>query len=156
MSGFEPILSYGDDAFVCGTLGPVMICAWSGPVEVPHVEAMHETQLALADQFPAGVSMYAVAPGGTPMPNSDVRRATLSTFPKTRLAVVSVALLGDGFWLSAARSVLTTILYLGRGKVAVEFFADLDKPAAWQHGRLPECPSPPEILAAVDRLKSMV
>jgi hypothetical protein len=72
------------------------------------------------------------------------------------MSSIAVVLDGEGFWASAARGFLTTVLFLQRSKAPTQLFRTLDEALAWQEEILgSSAPSHPGARRAIAELREI-
>jgi hypothetical protein len=70
------------------------------------------------------------------IPTPEARDLAARYNERSRMSSIAVVLDGEGFWASAARGFLTTVLFLQRSKAPTQLFRTLDEALYWQSDTL--------------------
>ena len=140
-----------------GTLDAFFLMRCFGVVSPDDIRATLKCHEVLQAYRPEGsVSLIAVDPSSG-FPSEETRRAMLEVTRFTNSTTVSVAvvILGDGFWASALRGVLTTLGFLGQPTHPRKAFRYEEEGVDWAIESIAESPekyrSP--LLAALAQLR---
>jgi hypothetical protein len=110
------VVQHRSDGAAMGTLDAFFLMRCFGEVSPDDMRATLKCHEVLRAYRPDGsVSVVAVDPSAA-IPSEDTRRVMLEVTRVTNPETVAVAvmILGDGFWASALRGVLTTLGFLGQ------------------------------------------
>jgi hypothetical protein len=109
------VVHHRSEAAAMGTLDAFFVMRVFGNVSPDDIRATMKCHEILMAYRPEGsVSIVAVDPSSG-FPSDEARRAALeiTRLTDTKTVAVAVIVLGDGFWASAIRGVLTTLGFLG-------------------------------------------
>jgi len=135
------------DGFVVATWDRVLLEAFSGGVTLESLRARAEAHRQLYDRHPGRVLSLTVARNGIRLPEAEVRSEAVRVMkqigPKTEQIVVAVP--GQGFWASAARSALTGMMLLAPKATRMQIVGGVEEavrtlgisagePPFWQEG----------------------
>lgn len=121
-----------------------------GNYRLVHLVAYHDTPTAaglrlseryhrvLRDRFPERTAIMSWIAPGLKMPDREIRALGAELFKGVarEIRCAATVIVGEGFWASAARSVLTGIQLLSRSPCPNRAFAETDEAAAWIVGHL--------------------
>jgi len=110
------VVQHRSEGVAMGTLDAFFVMRCFGEVSPDDIRATLKCHEVLQAYRPEGsVSVVAVDPSSS-FPSEDTRRAALEVtrFTNATTVAVAVIVLGDGFWASAIRGVLTTLGFLGQ------------------------------------------
>jgi hypothetical protein len=126
-------IAHQGPAQAVGTFDSMLITVIRGPISVEGVRRATDVGRELGEQFPGAVGALTIVEAHVPMPDSEARAVSASSTKESDRWVTAAAtvMLGDGFWMSAARSVYTGIMLLARGAKTRKVFGDADEGAAW-------------------------
>lgn len=95
------------------TAGNVMISAWHGQVRAQEVVVNSACAHGLMQAFPDGIGLIVILPPHLRLPSEDERARMHEFYRVHRFKAVAFVVLGDGFWASAVRGVLTALKLVG-------------------------------------------
>lgn len=103
---------------IVGIRGPFLIVNYRGAVSPAVMRATEEAQRDVLAQNAGTCLMLCVVEGGLPLPDEDGRATILSHFRtvSSRNTAYAAVVLGDGFWASAARSIMSTFTLAVKAK----------------------------------------
>ena len=106
---------------------------WRGELSVEPLNRTIEANRLIHEHFPKGVVPFSIIEENTAMPAADVRRAAAMSWKTTRANVRAVATVveGSGFWVSAARAVITGITMVDRGSAPQRAFSTTEDAVHW-------------------------
>jgi hypothetical protein len=115
-------IKHQSDTQVYATWGPVLIRIVDGaPSEPSDMDQLHVIFLELLDEWPT-IGMLLIAHHGNPVPNlTTLRYANQLMGELDDRLVISIALLGLGYWAEAGRAAISMLTRLVRGNTY--FFA---------------------------------
>lgn len=115
-------------------------------------EAQHRMREVLGGN--ARVGVFGLAEGGLELPDAEVRRygSKLQSEMSPNLYGSATVLSGGGFWVSAAISVVNTMMLVARPPTPARVFSDIEQACGWLADLGGEDPS--EMLAAMNRLRA--
>ena len=115
------------------TFGDTVITVVHTQMTAEALNAATAASKRLAAIHPAGVSGLAIVKRGALLPNAELRRAASQTMLATEAHTRCTArvFLGDGFWLSTMRSVLTAIELIQPYNQVKRTFADVRLATRW-------------------------
>jgi hypothetical protein len=109
-------IKHQSDTQVYATWGPVLIRIVDGaPSEPSDMDQLHVIFLELLDEWPS-IGMLLIAHHGNPVPNlTTLRYANQLMGDLDDRLVISIALLGLGYWAEAGRAAISMLTRLVRG-----------------------------------------
>jgi hypothetical protein len=144
------------DAVRSGAWRTVHIAVYRSTPTLEDMRANSAAHAALRDRYPDRTAVLTFVERVSRMPDSDVRNhisnAQKEAAPHTRCAATVLG--GEGFWVSAAHSVLTGVGLLMRPECPTKIFKNLEEAAPWVVDHLddPEA-RPQDLVAAVEALR---
>jgi hypothetical protein len=116
-----------------GNYGPVHLVAYHGTPTVTTLRTSERYHRLLRGRFPRGTAILSWVAGGLKMPDKDVRDVGSELFKAVapQIWCSATVIPGEGFWASAARSVLTGIQILSRSPCPDRAFGKIDEAVAW-------------------------
>lgn len=144
------------EAVRSGAWRTVHIAVYRTTPTLDDMRANSDAAAALRDRYPDRTAVLTFVERVSRMPDSDVRahisRAQKEAAPHTRCAATVLG--GEGFWVSAAHSVLTGVGLLMRPECPTKIFKSLDEATPWviQHLDDPEAQAR-ELSRAVQALR---
>jgi hypothetical protein len=154
------VVQHRSEGAAMGTLDAFFLMRCIGKVSPDDIRATLKCYEVLQAYRPEGsVSIVAVDPTSS-FPSEDTRRAALEVTRVTNPNTVAVSLivLGDGFWASAIRGVLTTLEFLGQPTHPRKVFRHEADGVVWGIESIGESPQRyrASLLGALTHLKSAV
>jgi hypothetical protein len=125
---------------------------WSGQTTPAMVQAMLDVQAEMATRFHGDIGQISIIEATTKLPTPDTREVMTRAMKQSSTRAVAIVMSGQGFWMSAVRSVLTAVVFVVRGKVAMQFFDSEEESLRWLVGQLER---PPEIEHALEAVRAM-
>lgn len=117
---------------VVGACGPVHMTWYRGPLSVALLEAadLHHQRLIRAY---GRTAVFGMLESGISVPPSDVRARSAELIAQNgaHVAAASLVLPGDGFWVSAARSVITAAFLVARHPYPSKCFGSIPEAATY-------------------------
>lgn len=115
----------------------VLFQLWRGHLSVEPLQKTVQASFAIAEHFPGGVVPFSIIEENTAMPTSEVRGQANECWKQTRSNVRAVATVveGSGFWVSAARAVITGITMVERGTAPQKAFSTTEDAIGWLERR---------------------
>jgi hypothetical protein len=117
---------------VIASCGPVHLTHYRGPLTLPLLELAdghHQKLIRLHGR----TAVFGVIEPGLPIPSADVRARSTALIEQNGAHVAAAALMlpGDGFWVSAARSVITASFFLARQPYPSKCFGEVHEAAKY-------------------------
>ncbi|MAQ19704.1 MAG: hypothetical protein CMN30_33490 [Sandaracinus sp.] len=115
------------------TFDDILLTVLQGPVTPEGLRRATEAGRVLGQQHRAGIGALTIIEADIPMPDGEARRvsAKLTKESDAWVKAQATVILGDGFWRSTARSVVTGILLLARGDRPRRAFGEIDEGTRW-------------------------
>lgn len=148
--------------FVFACWQNVAIVGWASTPEVDVVHRLADFERQHESKFPAGWSTVHLVAPHSQLPSAETREAFVANGRNgaRQPAVLAVRLAGDGFRVSAMRSVATSILMLVGAKFKIKFFAELEPLVRWLVPLHQEATGmwldPTELVAVLDEVMEQV
>lgn len=153
MAGEEPIVVLEDGKNLVGTYRNLVLAVWGESPGAEPMRAIHESHLALLREHPC-VGHLVLIHGMPKLPTPEARELAGEYNRQSNMSSVAIVLDGEGFWASAARGFLTTVLFFQRSKAPTDLFRTLDEALRWQDEVLAEnAPDRQGAKAAILRLR---
>lgn len=155
MTGRDYQLQFVAQRVRAATWRSVHLNMYTGKPEIEDIDrlavAQHEMREGLGG---VKLGVLGVAEGGLELPDADVRRhgSKLQSEMSPDLYGSATALTGGGFWVSAAISVVNTMMLVARPPTPARVFRTLEDACRWLGELGGEDPS--AMQAALDRLRS--
>jgi len=147
-------IDYAEPAAVAGSLQNVHLAVYRGELTTEALARVHEAHLALLAAH-APTVVFSLAEEGTPLPGAEVRELATrygnEIAPRIRCS--AQVLLGSGFWVSAARSLLTAVLLVRQVDYPMKICSDIGEAARFIEVRNPGGPSSLELERAMRELR---
>lgn len=141
-------------ATAAGSIENVHVAVYRGTLTPAELTSIHHAHLALLERFDKS-AVLSVAEEGTPLPDAEVRelagRYGDEVTPRVRCS--SQVILGTGFWASAARSLITAMLWIRTGQYPVRVTDRIDDGCEFIAAANPKGPTAPELIRAVADLR---
>lgn len=144
MAGGEPRVVLEDGKNLVGTYENLVLAVWGQSPSAAPMRAIHESHLALLEEYER-VGHLVLIHGMPKLPTPEARELAGEYNRQSNMSSVAIVLDGEGFWASAARGFLTTVLFFQRSNAPTELFRTLDDALRWQAEVLAE--SAPDRLA---------
>lgn len=109
----------------------LVLAVWRESPTVSSMQAIHDSHLKILEHR-ASVAHLVLVDGTPKMPTPEARDRAARYSSQSRMNAIAIVLDGQGFWMSAARAFLTTILFVTRNDAPTKLFADIDDAVAWQ------------------------
>lgn len=130
MSGeMRVVLQQGSN--VVGTWENLVLAVWGESPSAGPMTAIHQSHLDLLRTHER-VGHLVLIHGMPKIPTPEARDLASRYNERSRMSSVAVVLDGEGFWASAARGFLTTVLFLQRAHAPTQLFKALDDALVWQ------------------------
>jgi hypothetical protein len=115
------------------TFGETAITVVHSELTMESLRVAKAINAKICAQYPDGVLALTVVQSGIQLPNLELRNAASEAMAATRSRTRAAAriFLGDGFWLSSVRSVLTAIELLRPYDLPKRTFADVPAATRW-------------------------
>jgi len=151
------VVQHRSEGVAMGTLDAFFVMRCFGAVSPDDIRATLKCHEVLQTYRPEGsVSIIAVDPNSG-FPSEETRRAALEVtrFTNSTTLSVSIIILGDGFWASAIRGVLTTLGFLGQPTHPRKVFRYEEEGVDWAIESIAESPQRYRslLLAALEQLR---
>lgn len=114
-----------------GTWENLVLAVWGEAPTAGPMMAIHESHLELLRTHQR-VGHLVFIHGMPKIPTPEAREVAGRFNERSRMSAVAVVLDGEGFWASAARGFLTTVLFIQRSRAPTQLFKSLDEALAWQ------------------------
>lgn len=109
----------------------LVLAVWGESPSLRSMEAIHESHLEVLQR--RSTVAHLVLVDGTPkMPTSEARDHASRYSSRSKMSAIAIVLDGEGFWMSAARAFLTTVLFVTRNDAPTKLFARVEDAVAWQ------------------------
>lgn len=137
-----------------GSVGNVHVAVYRGALTTDELWAVHHAHLALLERHPTS-AVLSVAEQGTPLPGAEVRELAgrFGDEVADRVRCSCQVILGDGFWASAARSLITAMLFIRTGKYPVRICSDVVEAVEFVAATNRGGPTPMELSRAIAALR---
>jgi hypothetical protein len=153
-----PFEIYSTDRGHCiGRYEGVLICVWRDAPTLAALETARRAFAAMIEERPAGAGVLGVAEEGMPPLGSVERQQASAIFSDLgrRAYYLATVIEGDGFWASAARSVMTAISIVAHRPCPLRIFRHVADAAEWQT-RFPGGASVPLLCEAIERCRAQM
>lgn len=110
------------------------ITVWSGPATMASLTVFEQGCRSICAKHPEKIcSVHIMAPAGKSMPSAEARDQVGRILSENAVHTAAAAALvpGDGFWASALRSMVTSILMMAPRSMPFRTFGDLAQLAEW-------------------------
>lgn len=135
----------------------LLLVVWRDVPNVADIEEMSAVAMRLKEEGPFAV-VQQLAPSSR-MPDAETRSKILSTWLRVGhdLIAMDMVLLDQGFWASAARSVINGMIIASRQRAPIRVSTNVGEHSAWllsrMSKRLGHGPTQAELFSAVDQAK---
>lgn len=133
-SGVEGLEIHAAHADVrVGSYGPVHLVAYHSTPSVTNLRTSDRLHRTLRQRYPGRTAVLSWVAAGLKMPDKEVRDFASGLFRDVArdIRCSATVIAGEGFWASAARSVLTGIQILSRSPCPNRAFGKIDEAAVW-------------------------
>lgn len=157
MAGAELRVVLEEGKNFIGTYRNLVLAVWGESPSAAPMRAIHESHLELLRTHDR-VGHLVFIHGMPKLPTPEARELAGDYNRRSNMSSVAIVLDGEGFWASAARGFLTTVLFFQRSinKAPTELFRSLDDALRWQDEVLAEsAPEREGAKAAILRLRDM-
>jgi len=138
-----------------GTWENLVLAVWGQPPDAAPMRAIHESHLELL-QTHEKVGHLVLIHGMPQLPTPEARELAADYNRQSNMSSVAIVLDGEGFWASAARGFLTTVLFFQRSTAPTELFKTLGEALRWQDDVLgASSPDRQGALRAISRLREL-
>jgi hypothetical protein len=140
-----------------GTWENLVLAVWGQSPGAGAMRAIHQAHLDLLERHEK-VGHLVLIHGMPQLPTPDARDLAGELNERSQMSSVAIVLDGEGFWASAARGFLTTVLFFQRSQAGspTQLFKELDDAVAWQRRTLGHAaPDPGGAKRAVLRLQDL-
>jgi len=120
---------------VVATWENLVLAVWGESPSAGPMTAIHQSHLDLLKTHER-VGHLVLIHGMPKIPTPEARDLAGRYNERSRMSSIAVVLDGEGFWASAARGFLTTVLFLQRSKAPTQLFRTLDEALHWQSDTL--------------------
>jgi hypothetical protein len=131
MAGGEPVIVLEEGRNLIGTWENLVLAVWGESPGAAPMRAIHESHLALLQEHER-VGHLVLIHGMPKLPTPEARELAADYNRRSNMSSVAIVLDGEGFWASAARGFLTTVLFFQRSKAPTDLFRALDDALRWQ------------------------
>lgn len=117
---------------VIGACGPIHLTYYRGPLNLARLDVADTFHQRLIRKF-GRTSVLGFLEPGIPVPPSDVRERSAALIKQNGALVAAAGLVipGEGFWVSAARGVVTASFVLARNPYPMKCFGDVGDAARY-------------------------
>jgi hypothetical protein len=116
-----------------GSYGPVHLVAYHDTPSIATLRASDRLHGALRKRYPGNTAILTWIAAGLKLPEKEVREVASDLFRRVarEIRCSATVVAGEGFWASAARSVLTGIQILSRTPCPARAFGRVGEASAW-------------------------
>jgi hypothetical protein len=146
---------YGDSAVVLGAWSNLAITDLRGAIRREHVGDIARCYRAVQKQYPKGLAVLTLIPGGTPMGDASIRSESskmLEDFAGV-LQHISIVLEGTGIWSATMRTVLRGMTIVARTPYTVKVHDELESAARSLAPLIDGGPTERDIVELVQRFR---
>lgn len=120
-----------------GTWKNLVLAVWGEAPSANPMRAIHEAHLELLASH-AEVAHLVAIHGMPKLPTPEARDIAGELNERSQMSSVAIVLDGEGFWASAARGFLTTVLFFQRAqsRAPTQLFKTLEEALSWQRQTL--------------------
>lgn len=115
----------------------LVLAVWGESPALASMEAIHRSHLEVLERR-ASVGHLVLVEGTPKMPSPEARDHAARYSSQSRMSAIAIVLDGEGFWMSAARALLTTVLFVTRNEAPTKLFSRLEHAVTWQAAALGE------------------
>jgi len=137
MVGEAPRIVLEEGKNIIGTYRNLVLAVWGESPGAAPMRAIHESHLELLGEHER-VGHLVFIHGMPKIPTPEARELAGDYNRRSNMSSVAIVLDGEGFWASAARGFLTTVLFFQRSKAPTDLFRTLDDALRWQDEVLAE------------------
>lgn len=132
MAGPSSAVLFSSPHLTVGACGPVHLTWYRGPLTLALLSAADELHQRLIRAHKRTAVLGYLEPG-IPVPPSEIRERSAQLIKQNGAHVAAAGLVmpGDGFWVSAARSVVTASFVVARNPYPSKCFGEIDDAAAY-------------------------
>lgn len=110
------VVRYSADHGIIASRGPVLVANYRGSIGRPIMDAAEATQRSILAEHAQRCYMLSIVEQGLPLPDDGARATIAAHFRRmsAQNVAAATAILGDGFWAGAARSVMSGLALVAR------------------------------------------
>jgi len=135
-------LLYSDAKIAIGAYENVHLVCYRQSLDLDMLRRDRAAHDALAKRYPKGFGLVCTSQPNLSLPTQEVRRESAYMLQANRGRVLAAAVVvgGDGFWASAARSVITGINLVATPPYPIKIFDEVMPASGWLAPQVPNLP----------------